>query len=64
MKRSELLAIIKGVWADRTPRPTDDQAAEAILKAVEEAGMKPPLSWGNNQLGSRYYNWETENEEK
>ncbi len=42
MKRSEMLELIKNIWANSTSWRSDDIVAEKILRTIEEAGMLPP----------------------
>jgi hypothetical protein len=66
MKRSEMLNLIYQAFDDCLDIPSSsyllkdgDDAADHILKAIENAGMKPPLApfFG----GSNEHHWEEEN---
>jgi len=38
--------------------------ADVVLKRIEKEGMVAPLSDEYNQINSKYYGWDVDNEEK
>lgn len=68
MKRSEMLEIIANALPAHEYWGTDYDSAARVLKAVEDAGMKPP--WNNTEfqkqartlISPEGYGWEPEDE--
>ena len=77
MKRSEMLKKIFeyvvyecGDYDDPAHKINSEIHAEAILKLIEKAGIKPPYynpfdrSLGEAETQIKYYKWEPEDEKK
>jgi hypothetical protein len=63
MKRSEMVGLIsKLIRLYRFDNVNDDEAADRLLKVIQEEGMLPPFTYLKN-LGTLDTAWEPESDE-